>query len=92
MEKMKGLKKDAVVNLPIGTSFYVKLKELLVFLAEDKTDDQIKEFETAIVEKKEITEEWMSNLFTVVLLIRAIEDKAEESGLLEDKEVTLPDS
>jgi hypothetical protein len=92
MEKMKGLKKDAVVNLPIGTSFYVKLKELLVFLAEDKTDDQIKEFETAIVEKKEITEEWMSNLFTVVLLIRAIEDKAEESGLLEDKEVTLQDS
>jgi len=92
MEKMKGLKKDAVVNLPIGTSFYVKLKELLVFLAEDKTDDQIKEFETTIVEKKEITEEWMSNLFTVVLLIRAIEDKAEESGLLEDKEVTLQDS
>ena len=92
METMKGLKQDAVVHLPIGTSFYVKLKELLVHLAEDKTDQQIKDFEIAINEKKEINEEWMSHLFTVVLLIRAIEDKAEESGLLEDKEITLPDN
>jgi hypothetical protein len=92
MEKMKGLKQDAVVNLPIGTSFYVKLKELLVFLAEDKTEQEIKDFEIAINEKKEINEEWMSHLFTVVLLIRAIEDKAEETGLLEDKEITLPDN
>jgi hypothetical protein len=92
MEKMKGLKSDAIVNLPIGSSFYVKLKELLVFLAEDKTDDQIKEFETAINEKKEITEEWMAHLFTVVLLVRAIEDKAEETGLLTDVDVSQLDS
>lgn len=92
MEKMKGLKKDAVVLLPIGTSFYIKLKELLVFLAEDKTEDQIKDFEVAISEKKEINEEWMAHLFTVVLLVRAIEDKAEETGLIEDVEITLPDS
>lgn len=92
MEKMKVLKHDAVVNLPIGTAFYLKIKELLVHLAEDKTDDQIKEFEKAIVEKKEITEEWMSHLFTVVLLVRAIEDKAEDLGLLEEKEITLPEN
>jgi hypothetical protein len=92
MEKMKVIKNDAVVNVAIGTAFYLKLKDLLVHLAEDKTEDQIKEFETAIVEKKEITEDWMSHLFTVVLLVRAIEDKAEESGLIEEKEVTLPEN
>jgi hypothetical protein len=92
MEKMKGLKTDAVINLPIGSSFYVKLKELLVFLAEDKTDEQIKDFEIAINEKKEITQEWMAHLFTVVLLIRAIEDKAEENDLLEDVDISQSDS
>ncbi len=60
--------------------------------AEDKTDEQIKDFEIAINEKKEITEEWMVHLFTVVLLIRAIEDKAEENGLLEDVDVSQSDS
>jgi hypothetical protein len=92
MEKMKVLKNDAVVLLPIGTAFYIKLKELLVYLAEDKTDEQIKEFEVAINEKKEITEDWMSHLFTVVLLIRALEDKAETDGQLEEKEITLPEN
>ena len=61
-------------------------------MTEDKTDEQIKEFEVAINEKKEITEEWMSHLFTVVLLIRAIEDKAAEDGLMEEKEITLPEN
>jgi len=92
MEKMKVLKNDAVVLLPIGTAFYIKLKELLVYLAEDKTDEQIKEFEVAINEKKEITEDWMSHLFTLVLLIRALEDKAETDGQLEEKEITLPEN
>lgn len=92
MEKMKVLKNDAVVLLPIGTAFYIKLKELLVYLAEDKTDEQIKEFEVAINEKKEITEDWMAHLFTVVLLIRALEDKAETDGQLEEKEITLPEN
>jgi hypothetical protein len=92
MEKMKVLKNDAIVLLPIGTAFYIKLKELLVYLAEDKTDEQIKEFEVAINEKKEITEDWMSHLFTVVLLIRALEDKAETDGQLEEKEITLPEN
>jgi hypothetical protein len=92
MEKMKVFKSDAVVHLPIGTAFYLKLKDLLVFLMEDKTDEQIKEFETAIVEKKEITEDWMAHLFTVVLLIRALEDKAEVDGFLEEKDVTLPEN
>jgi hypothetical protein len=92
MEKMKVLKNDAVVHLPIGTAFYLKLKDLLVYLTEDKTDEQIKEFEVAINEKKEITEDWMAHLFTVVLLIRALEDKAEADGFLEDKEITLPEN
>lgn len=92
MEKMNVLKRDAIVKLPIGTAFYIKLKELLVYMTEDKTDEQIKEFEAAINEKKEITEEWMSHLFTVVLLIRAIEDKAAEDGLMEEKEITLPEN
>jgi hypothetical protein len=92
MEKMKVFKSDAVVYLPIGTAFYLKLKDLLVFLMEDKTDEQIKEFETAIIEKKEITEDWMAHLFTVVLLIRALEDKAEVDGHLEEKNVTLPEN
>lgn len=92
MEKMKVFKRDAVVHLPIGTAFYLKLKDLLVFLMEDKTDEQIKEFETAIIEKKEITEDWMAHLFTIVLLIRALEDKAEVDGFLEEKDVNLPEN
>ena len=92
MEKMKVLKNDAVVHLPIGTAFYLKLKDLLVYLTEDKTDEQIKEFEVAINEKKEITEDWMAHLFTVVLLIRALEDKAETDGQLEEKEIILPEN
>ena len=56
------------------------------------TDEQIKEFEVAINEKKEITEDWMAHLFTVVLLIRALEDKAETDGQLEEKEITLPEN
>jgi hypothetical protein len=92
MEKMKVLKSDAIIHLPIGTAFYLKLKDLLVYLTEDKTDEQIKDFETAILEKKEITEDWMAHLFTVVLLIRALEDKAETDGQLEEKEITLPEN
>ena len=56
MEKMKVLKNDAVVHLPIGTAFYLKLKDLLVYLTEDKTDEQIKELREICKEMHEIEE------------------------------------
>jgi len=88
MDTAKILKHDAVINLPVGSAFYVRLKELLVFMAESYTEQQLKEFESIVAQKGELTDEWMVHMTTLVLLIRAIEDKAEENGLIVDATTT----
>lgn len=88
METVKVLKPDAVVSIPIGSSFYVKLKELLGYFTETRTEEELQQFDTLLKEKKEITEDWMNHMTTVILLIRAFEEKADELGLITDQELT----
>lgn len=85
METTKLLKHDAVVNLPIGSAFYVKLKELLMFMAGERTEEELLQLQDAISNQKEVSEEWMIHFTTLAMLIRAIEDKADKDGLLEDR-------
>jgi hypothetical protein len=79
-------------GMPVVTTDFADLSDFGDLIYYSTADKFVNNLEIAINEKKEITQEWMAHLFTVVLLIRAIEVKAEENNLLEEVDVSQSDS
>jgi hypothetical protein len=79
MEKM--LKSDAIIDIPIGSAFYGRLKECLVFFAQSYTNEQLIEFEKVVNDNLEMAD-WMKHLSTIMILESAIEEKADKMGLI----------
>lgn len=88
METAKVLKHDTVIDLRIGSSFYVRLKELLGYLTDNVSEEDLEEFDRIIKAKEEIKKDWMAHMTTVILLIKAFEEKAEKEGYIVDQDIT----
>jgi hypothetical protein len=83
MDKMKMIKKDAVIDIKIGTGFFQKLQKLLLNVASDLTPEQLEKYRkeaVAAVSSDDFSEDWMNNLTTISVLLKEIEVEAEKQG------------
>lgn len=71
------MKKDAVINLQIGTGFLSKIQQVLSGLVSERTTEELDEF-SKLVQKGETTfpEQWMDHIFTLSTFIRLVEIEA----------------
>ncbi len=89
--KVKEMKDDAIVNVPINKNFYLMTKAVLLHLVnsieqEDK-DAYIKEI---LSKKYNELDEAQKSFYTIGLLLAEIENQAKTNNLYEDKEVLEP--
>lgn len=77
------IKKDAVIDLKIGTGFIQKLQKVLMHVASGLTPEQLEQYKkeaSTITPGEEFSEDWMETLTTISLVIREIENEAEKQG------------
>lgn len=85
MDKVKMIKKDAIVQVGIGTGFLQQIQKVILFLAKDLKQEQLDDYKKQLeIKAKEndhqFTEEWMDALTTLSILLRDVEEKADEQG------------
>lgn len=82
------LKKDAVINLQVGTGFLQKIQGTLTALASERTPEELKAFQD-ILEKGEMDfpEDWMDHLFVLSTLVRTLETEAVNQGLTYEEDI-----
>jgi len=86
------IKKDAAIQITIGSGFMQKIQAVVLHMVSDRTDEELAEFQRQAVAKEELTLDWMEHLSTMMLLMNEIETKAEEQGFTYDADVTELDS
>ena len=79
------IKKDAITQVGIGTGFLQQIQKVILFLVKDLKEEQLEEYKKQIEIKSknndyEFTEEWMDALTTLSILLRDVEEKADEQG------------
>ena len=87
MDKIKMIKPDAIIDIQIGTGFLQQIQHLLMFLAKDLKPDQLEQYKKEADEKIPFTEEWMTHVTTVSILLKEIETKADEQGFSYEADV-----
>jgi hypothetical protein len=90
MTKVKMIKKDAKINIEIGTGFLQKLQKLMMYVVADLKEEDVKRYSE---ESKNydvnvgFSEDWMEHLTTISVLIKEIEEKAETQGAVYEKDI-----
>lgn len=79
-QSVEMIRKDALIPVTIGTGFYARLRETLLYLLKDKTQEQILDANRQI-ESGHVTEDWVHHYETVVVLCKEIEKQASEHGM-----------
>lgn len=92
MSNIKMIKKDASIQITIGSGFMQKIQAIVISMVAERTDEELEEFQRQAVAKEELSLEWMEHLSTMMLLMNEIELKAEEQGFTYDSEITELDS
>jgi hypothetical protein len=92
MSNIKMIKKDAAIQVTIGSGFMQKIQAVVLYMVSERTDEELAEFQRQAVAKEELTLDWMEHLSTMMLLMNEIETKAEEQGFTYDADVTELDS
>ena len=81
------IKPDAIIDIKIGTGFLQQIQHLLIFLAKDLKPEQLEQYKKEAEEKIPFTEEWMTHITTISILLKEIEEKAELQGFSYEEEV-----
>lgn len=92
MSNIKMIKKDASIQITIGSGFMQKIQAIVISMVAERTDEELEEFQRQAVAKEELSLEWMEHLSTMMLLMNEIELKAEEQGFTYDSEITELDN
>jgi len=92
MIKVKELKDDAIVKIPVSKGYYFMVKNLAFDLVgkmikEDKSEDYLKEIGNKPYNELDDNQK---SLHTVTLLVAEIEAQAQLQGLFNEKEVLEP--
>ena len=82
MSTIRMIKKDAVINISIGSSFFQKLQSILLYITEDKTDEELNQFKSLCEKKEEFPEPWMDHLYTMIVIIKELENSAELNDMI----------
>lgn len=78
---LKMIKKDASIPVTIGAGFFQKLQSVLLYLTEERTDEELNHFKTLSEKGEEFPEPWMDHLFTMIILTRELENAAESNNM-----------
>jgi hypothetical protein len=81
-DKIEIFKEDAIINIKFKRDFYHRLVLLLQSLYRDKTEGEMQEA-TSQIESKNIKEEWVFHYETMIYLIKASEEYAQQNQLTE---------
>jgi hypothetical protein len=84
------MKKDAIINLQIGTGFLQRIQQVLTALVSEHTEEELDQF-TALVEKGQTTdfpEQWMDHLFVLSAFVRQVESEAIKQGATYDQDMS----
>ena len=92
MSNIKMIKKDASIQITIGSGFMQKIQANILSMLSERTDEELEEFQRQAIAIEELSGEWMEHLSTMMLLMNEIEIKAEEQGFTYDAELTELDS
>ncbi len=82
------IKKDAVINVKIGTGFLKKIQDILIEMTSSRTEEEMDVFKTCLENKTAFPESWMENAYTLILLIRSIEEESISQGLTYEEDIT----
>lgn len=79
------IRPDALVQISVATGFIQRLQQLSVSLASERSQEEIDQF-IALLNKGvlDFEESWMNNYFTVMMLLRAIDDAAIKQGFVDN--------
>jgi hypothetical protein len=87
---IKMIRKEAVVDIKIGSAMLELLHESLMLLTKDRSSEDLEKFKSEIQKfdtttlQGSFSEDWMSILMTLSILVREVENKAEEQNLTEE--------
>jgi hypothetical protein len=91
MSKITMIKEDAIADIKISSGFLQMLQRTMMFIATDKTTEELDEFKKAVEafekDKQEFPEDWMDALFTLTVLIREIENNLINTGQTYEKDL-----
>lgn len=89
MSNIKVIKKDAIIDIKVGTGFLQKLQKLMIHIISDVSPEQLAEYKKEAENFKqdsEFSEDWMEHLTTISVLVKEIEQQAETQGYTYDRE------
>lgn len=82
-QKIKIVKKDAILSIKMSTAFYLRCKGLAAFLINGKSNEEMNAAYEKIKNEK-IDEPWLANLETILVLCSEFEKQAVETGNIEE--------
>lgn len=88
MTTVKTIKHDAIVKIEIGTGFLEKLQKVFLYLAKDLTQEQLEKYKNEAENQEEFSEDWMQPITTISVLLKEVEQKAEEQGFVTEQEIS----
>jgi len=79
------IKKNAIIEVGIGTGFLQEIQKVILFLVKDLKQEELDDYKKQAEMKSKdnnhkFTEEWMTALTTLSILLRDVEKKADEQG------------
>jgi hypothetical protein len=82
------MKKDAIINIQIGTGFLQKMQQVVAGLVSQHTKEEIDSFNELIKKgETEFSEEWMDHLFILSAFVHLVEKEAISQGATFEKQV-----
>ncbi len=88
-EQVELIVPEAVVDIPMSTGYYQKIQQLLTFLLEGKSTEEILKAHEQI-SAQNVTEPWVNHYETLLILCREFEQKAKDKGFT--KMVTMTEA
>jgi hypothetical protein len=82
-QKLKIVKRDAVLSVKISTGFYLRCKAVAAFLIDGKSKEEMEKAYEKIRDEK-VDEPWIGNLETILVLCAEFEKQANETGNIEE--------
>lgn len=86
-DKVRVIKRDALVNIEFGTEYYKRVQELVMYLIKDLTPEQIQDGLKQI-EKQDIKDAWAYHYETLLIFASAYENIVLAKDLFEEVDPT----
>jgi hypothetical protein len=77
------IREGSILQVRFGLNFYARLGLILESILKDKTPDEITRAAEIIRDKKQHEEEWIVHYETMLYLMKAIEEYAEDNKLFD---------